>query len=81
MTFLAHQPASAFITADADAQAAGALAEQAFEAVLGALELGGIYLGDRLGLYAASAGRARTAACASAARTRPTTRSPGPTTS
>ncbi len=81
MTFLAHQPASAFITADADAQAAGALAEQAFEAVLGALELGGIYLGDRLGLYAALAERARTAACASAARTRPTTRSPGPTTS
>ncbi len=80
MTFLVPQSSTA-PDAGADTEAAGRLAEQAFEASIGALELGAIYLGDRLGLYAASAGRARTAACASAARTRPTTRSPGPTTS
>jgi SAM-dependent methyltransferase len=69
MTFLAPRPSSPFIQADADAQAAGALAEQAFEAVLGALELGGIYLGDRLGLYAALAERGPATAGELAART------------
>ncbi len=69
MTFLVPGPAPTSPTAGADAEAAGALAEQTFGAVIGALELAGIYLGDRLGLYAALAERGPATAAELAART------------
>ena len=40
-------------------QARDALVDRLFGAALGAFDLMGVYLGDRLGLYAAMAGRAR----------------------